>query len=248
MIQVQPSSFTSAKKFLADTAAGLVFFVAAYVVTPSIQRYLGSSFEGEFKIFVAAVALLLAYPFGLFINAVSFFWLHWLVTAFESLQFNSRLLGGTTKRLHGAAEALAFFGMGKHNDYYQPSRLLEEVDFVFARFGVDSRRTSGIEQFIRNLALIIPIILSMHAFADRKNASTPIIWYILGFFLAAVFLYLAGSISLYRGLRYVSLAYSLNRMFLPEVQKEAEGLGPHERLNFAIRNLASMKIGSSGEQ
>ncbi len=131
--------------------------------------------------------------------------------------------------------------------------MLEELEFVFNKYDAGQGHTSGLEQFLRNIASMAPFVALMYIpqVAEMLNLNrfvSMVTTLAASGILAMVVVKFCAMVRLYRGLFYLSAIFNLNMYVclveLPDACNEDDGIrvlyeAIHRLLSVSERGIAT---------
>jgi hypothetical protein len=179
---------SSARKFLYSSAILFFTVAAAFLLVPDFRGSIESLGEKS-AISAGALLLLLAFPIGYTINAVSYFLLSTPISWLERPMFWLARSGVTrTSESFDVPEIASLFQLEKWSDLLSLSKLVMAFRQVPAFARVNWQQRAALSGFVRNVTLLALVVLVASPLASQPVvglACLALAVFLLGLFLVA---------------------------------------------------------------
>ena len=163
-------AFSSATHFLATSAISFVVIIAILLAYSS-EEAITTVIEKHSKSALAALSLLvlISYPVGYVIQALSFFSLHTILCGLEAVIFGRDFLLKRTKVTFDFTGLKEAFGVNDYFDFFRISRILKDKSIIFRRYDIDKGGLSAMTYFVRNLSFVSLIAIPYIGFTVESS-------------------------------------------------------------------------------
>lgn len=167
-------------RLLSDSATGFlvisIFLICFYSIFASMTY--------EIKVFALILLFLLSTPFGLIINATSWFLLGWLEMYIVELCVGEntvlKYLTECTKKVYNYEELSEYFGTLNKDNFYSVSHYFEALLYIYYPNYIKSIDYAiGCSRLLRNIALMDIVLFAIFILLHAPNEFT--------FYLSAIF-------------------------------------------------------------
>ncbi len=185
MVSLEKSFFlNSLQRYLSDISISLtilLFFSLVYVFDERIQ-----SIPNSYLLFILVLTLMVAYPIGLLINAISFIVLSPAIRGIEKIIFNDkytllRYLNNYTREIFNFDKVKRYYNIVCFDDYVVVLNIIDEMDYLLERINKGYPHVRGIKRYLRNIVLVMMIFLIHFLYQSYKD-----IYYLIYFFITVL--------------------------------------------------------------
>lgn len=172
MVSLDKTFFLSSfRRYLSDTAITVFMAIFLIITIADVQDFF-KTFEKEHLAFLILLFILLSYPFGLLINAFSYFAIFPITRPLCRKVFKCERLLRFIGNSNDFEQSKKYFKIKPFEDFYRVTDIIDKDNFVFKKFGIDRTYLPGLNLFARNIGFFLISVQVINIFYFLRSETS----------------------------------------------------------------------------